>query len=303
MNIELYTSLIAIIVSIAGVVFNYYKIIDERRRWKKEQYLTLEKEHNFYIFKKRCQNYTKIFKLLGEVRDIDYPPEHYEALQKNKTPLITIADKILLELYSDAGLFMTYETRSLLLKVYQLTYRFYNNEIDLDELVDIYYKARRSIRNDLEIDDAYKAKTSQNLYENIIENGKNEELNKTKWCIENKIACSPRPGYPYKNVPYSVVTEKILEWKNEYKIETIICLLSEQEIKEYYDIDLISEYNKYFDVYSFDIPDFSKPVISKDKLKQILKAYKDSKKPILIHCGAGIDRTKNAYEYIKNNLM
>jgi len=302
-NIELYTSIIAIIVSIAGVIFNYYKIIDERKKWKKEQYLALEKEHNFYIFKKRCQSYTKIFKLLGEVRDIDYPPEHYEALQKNKIPLKLIADKILLELYGNAGLFMTYETRSLLLKVYQLTYRFYNNEIKLDELVDIYYKARRAIRKDLELDDTHQAKTSQKLYENIIENGKNEELNKTKWCIENKIACSPRPGYPYKNVPHSAVTGKILEWKNKYKIETIICLLSQQEIKEYYDIDLISEYKKYFYVYSFDIPDFSKPVINEEQLKQILKAYKDTRKPVLIHCGAGEDRTKNAYEYIKNNLM
>lgn len=302
MSLEMTAAIGAIIVSVAGAIFNYYKFKDDQKTWEEEQKISMNKKILFKILKKRYQCYGNIFKLLGEVRDIDYPLEHYKLLEKNKEKIIITADLILNELYGEAGLFMSYETRSAILKTYQNSYRYSRDEIELNELIDSYYISRRLIRKDLEFDDSKSAQSSKKILalKTDIEEGFE---NKIKWSKKGILAYSPRPGYPNKVVSLKMLNRTINKWK-ENGIKSIICLLSNEEINEYYKVinyNLIDFYKKHgFLVYHLSITDFQKPPVNKEELVQIEVGYSKLISPILIHCGAGEDRSGCVVEYFED---
>jgi hypothetical protein len=302
MSVEMIAAASAVLVSIFGGIFNYYKLKDEQKTWEQEQDIAINKKILFKVLQKRYKLYGNIFYLLGKVRDIDYPPEHYLELENNPEQLKEIAQKILEELYGEAGMFMSYETRSILLKVYQNSYRYASNELALNDLIDSYYNARRALRLDLEFDDSKSAKSSMKI---LTTKKDKDDLHSFKWKIKDLLAYSPRPGYPNKSVSLATLNKTLQEWK-ENNIRSVICLLSDTEIQEYYkviDSNLLEFYiQKGFKVYHLNISDFQTPPVNEQELSQIFTAYKSLPHPILIHCGAGEDRSGYAVEYIEYKL-
>jgi len=304
MSLEFIAALSAIFVSIAGGIFNYYKLKDDQKTWEQEQKISIEKKLLFKRLKKRHKLYHKIFKLLGYIRDIEYPIEHHQNISKNKNKLAKVADSILIELYGKSGLFMEYKTRSLILKTYQTSYRYINNEVTLEELIDSYYYARRAIRHDLEFDDSKGNVAKDDILEVTASDAKEKNMKKEKekvWVINNVLARSSRPGYPDKVVNLSILNKTITHWKS-LGIKSIICLLSNEEIKMYYKVinsDLIKFYkDNGFIVYHINVIDFQSPPLNSSQLEEILIQYKKMEKPLLIHCGAGEDRTGVSIDYI-----
>lgn len=303
MTIELITAVSAIIISFAGAILNYYKLRDAQKTWEHEQKISMEKTLLLKKLDKRYGLYAKTFKLLGSVLDIEYPEEHHRDIENNRQHVIKTADLLLEELYGEAGLFMEYETRSLILKTYQASHRYANNELSLDKLIDSYYLARRQIRKDLEFDDASSSKTSKD----ILKDKKLEKLEQKQkeendiWARKDYLARSARPGYPNKSVSLSTLKETVNRWKS-LKIQSIICLLSDEEISMYYksiNSDLISFYKeKGFDVLHISIKDYQNPPINDNDLTVIYNQYKKMQHPVLVHCGAGQDRTGLAVEFI-----
>ena len=304
MSIELVAAGSAIAVSLFGGLFNYYKLKDDQETWEQDQKISINKKILFRTLKKRYKHYGRVFELLGEVRDIEYPQSHYQELKNDKQRLIKTADLILKELYGEAGLFMSYETRSAILKVYQNSYRFAKDEIVLNELVDSYYIGRRALRKDLEFDDSKTAQSSQK----ILKNTKAEEVEESdfKWRVKNKLAYSPRPGYPTKAVDIVTLNTTMRLWK-EKGIKSIICLLSDEEIGEYYEVinyDLIGFYKKNgFEVFHMSIADFKKPPVSLEQFEVIFQEQNSLTQPILVHCGAGQDRSGTTVAYLEEKYQ
>ena len=163
MSIELITAVSAVIISFAGAILNYYKLKDAQKTWEHEQKISMEKTLLLKRLDKRYELYSKTFKLLGSVMDIEYPEKHHREIENNKKQVVETADLLLEELYGEAGLFMEYETRSLILKTYQASHKYANNELSLNKLIDSYYIARRHLRKDLEFDDSSGPKTSKDI--------------------------------------------------------------------------------------------------------------------------------------------
>jgi len=91
---------------------------------------------------------------LGEVQDCPDPKQrHWELIRQNPKMLFTIADDIINHLYHEAGLFMSYKTRNTLLTLYTYCYMYQTNEVKFDEVVVQFWKARRKLRMDLQIED------------------------------------------------------------------------------------------------------------------------------------------------------
>ncbi len=301
MTIELMTAVGALVVSFGGTILGYYKLRSTQKTWEHEQKISMEKTLLMKRLEKRYALYHKTFKLLGTVRDIEYPKEHHANIQKNKQQLIATADALLEELYGEAGLFMEYETRSLILKTYQASYRFAKDNLPLSELIDSYYKARRYLRKDLEFDDSSDTQTAKD----ILKDTKSQQIEQKQkkensiWAKKNILAQSARPGYPNKTVPAKVVSQTIQEWK-DLGIKSIICLLSDEEIQTYYTSikdDLITFYEKAgFNVLHVSIEDYQIPPVNNTNLTLIQNQYKQMQAPVLIHCGAGQDRTGQVIE-------
>ena len=303
MTIEMLTAMGAVIVSFSGGLLNYYKLKDTQKTWEHEQNISMEKTLLFKRLEKRYALYSKTFKLLGSVRDIEYPTQHHVDIQNNKEELIKTADLLLEELYGEAGLFMEYATRSHILKTYQVSYKYANNEASLSELIDSYYMARRLLRQDLEFDDTSGPKSAQDILKDKetkeIESREKEE--KSIWRNKGVLAYSSRPGYPNKSVPLSTLNASVTKWK-ELGIKSIICLLSDEEIETYYksiNYKLIEFYKENgFDVYHISVPDYKNPPLNDEEVNIVYEQYKNMQQPTLIHCGAGQDRTGRALEFI-----
>ncbi|PCJ92922.1 MAG: hypothetical protein COA46_02810 [Porticoccaceae bacterium] len=289
--------------ALLGSIFNYYKLSNDQKTWMHEQKISIEKELLFKKLKKRYENYSNIFKLLGNVRDIEYPEEHYDYLRNNKDEIIKTADLILKELYGEAGLFMEYKTRSIILKTYQISYKYADNKVSLEELVDSYYIARRSLRNDLEFDDYSDSKKIKDVLQDpevesfdLISKEK-----KSIWAKKDVLASSSRPGYPAKIVHIQTLKDTVEKW-HRINIKSVICLLSEKELNTYYnqiDGGLINYYMKEgFNVFCLAVDDFQTPPLNMDELNIINNQFGSLEKPVLIHCGAGQDRTGRAVEFI-----
>lgn len=307
MKIEILTAIGAVSVSLIGSIISYYKLKDTQKNWEHGQKISLEKELFFEKLKKRHSLYANIFKLLGEVRDIEYPPSHYIKLSNHKQQLTIIADKILDELYGEAGLFMEYKTRNTIIKAYQMSYRYANSEISLNDLVDSYYLARRSIRKDIEFDDYADSQSMKDILKDKKEVIKESNIinEKSFWKIKGTLAHSSRPGYPNKVVTSEILKETVNKWK-EHGIQSIICLLSNKELSEYYkniNGGLLMYYRSQgFTVAHISVDDFLSPPLSKNNIEDVLCNYKKLSKPVIVHCGAGEDRTGSAI-YEINELL
>ena len=90
-------------------------------------------------------------------------------------------------------------------------------------------------------------------------------------------------------------------------IRSILCLLSEEQLGEFYGangINLLDLYREQgFVVSHVPVPDYQEPPLSKSNLADIQQALTKLQRPWLIHCSAGIDRTGAAVEFVQNHIL
>ena len=91
------------------------------------------------------------------------------------------------------------------------------------------------------------------------------------------------------------------------KIKSILCLLSQEQLDEFYGllgIQLLDLYRKQgFVVGHAPVPDYQMPPLASSDLAVIEKTLASLPQPWLIHCSAGIDRTGAAIKHIQNHIL
>jgi len=125
-----------------------------------------------------------------------------------------------------------------------------------------------------------------------------------QWVFEQILARSCRPCYNDEK-PTLAGVRKWLDRVAAMKIRSIVCLLSQPELDEYYganQIKLLDVYRQHgFAVAHVPIPDYQEPPVTGSNLKLIQKTLITLPRPWLIHCSAGIDRTGTTIEFLRSN--
>ncbi len=125
-----------------------------------------------------------------------------------------------------------------------------------------------------------------------------------QWVIPGTLARSCRPCYD-DDIPTKRLINNWLKEVARMKIKSILCLLSQEQLDEFYGangIQLLEIYRKKgFIVGHVPVPDYQLPPLSSADLAMIQKALTKLPKPWLIHCSAGIDRTGAAVEFVRNH--
>lgn len=133
------------------------------------------------------------------------------------------------------------------------------------------------------------------------------------WIIPSKLACSQRPlrDHPQFGGRAPLPPESkllVINWVKRIKqmgIRSIICLLEDLQLDRYYirgglglhDRGLLGYYESQgFQVRHKKLTDYQPP--SENQMKEVLKAFDELPKPVLIHCSAAIDRTTPIAGYI-----
>ena len=125
-----------------------------------------------------------------------------------------------------------------------------------------------------------------------------------KWVIEGQLARGRRPGFEFnrgRQTPKSVVDAWIKEAKAQ-GIRSVICILDERKLRFYESLkmDLPAYYrSKGLQVVHVNAPNFRQPPLSDEHLIEAISAYQKLRKPVLVHCNAGIARTGMVVRYIK----
>ncbi len=122
-----------------------------------------------------------------------------------------------------------------------------------------------------------------------------------QWVIPQQLARSPRPGVEHQPSLKVDVEKWIVEAKT-LGIRSIICLVSQQELHECYyaaGINLFACYREAgFEVEHFPLSDSGTPPRLPELLGEIGQRYSELPKPCLVHCNAGIDRTRRVIDYL-----
>ena len=123
---------------------------------------------------------------------------------------------------------------------------------------------------------------------------------------DSTLARSCRPCYN-DDIPTMLLVNKWLKEVARMKIKSILCLLSQEQLDEFYGtngIQLLEIYRKKgFIVGHVPVQDYQLPPLSSANLAMIEKALTELPKPWLIHCSAGIDRTGAAVEFVRTGRI
>jgi len=157
MDAALLTAIVSLITALSGIIFTIVRIQrerDERRREFQSELAELEVKFIHERIAQRYKIYSKVFKVLGAVRDVSEPDrKHHKSLLQNKEQLEGTAHDLLLHLYGDAGLIMEIPTRNALLNAWLACHLFQTGDVNLNQLIGYFFYARRRLRADLGIDD------------------------------------------------------------------------------------------------------------------------------------------------------
>jgi len=109
---------------------------------------------------------------------------------------------------------------------------------------------------------------------------------------------TPLAKYGYEDVyisskPSVQDIESFMDRMNKQSIKTIVVLMTDQELREYYGFDLVTFYEKKgFKVFHYPIRDFGIPASTISLYMLIIKLIDILKsKSILIHCSGGVGRS------------
>ena len=124
-----------------------------------------------------------------------------------------------------------------------------------------------------------------------------------RWIIAGDLAAYHRPGYQGERGS-PVAREQVDEWIAEVAlsgIRSILCLLGEDQLSLYDSLpgSLIEYYqDNGFNTGHVPARDHQMPALDEDQLAKVWQLYQALPKPVLIHCSAGIDRTRMATRHI-----
>jgi hypothetical protein len=133
------------------------------------------------------------------------------------------------------------------------------------------------------------------------------------WVIPRKLACSQRPLRDHhqfggrKPLPPEA-RPLVVEWVERIKglgIRSAICLLEQRQLERYYvcgglglhERGLLGYYESQgLHVRHFPMTDCQKP--QESEMSNVLQAFSELPKPVLLHCSAAIDRTTPVAAFI-----
>jgi len=134
------------------------------------------------------------------------------------------------------------------------------------------------------------------------------------WVIPGELACSQRPLRDHPRfggrTPLPPEARPLVaawvDWMiNEFRIKSVICLLEETQLDRYYvrgglgldERGLLGYYeSRGLEVRHFPMIDYQRP--AEDQMRQVLAAFDELPKPVLLHCSAAIDRTTPVAAFI-----
>ena len=127
------------------------------------------------------------------------------------------------------------------------------------------------------------------------------------WVIRDVLARAQRPGYLGEQ-GQPVDPGDVDAWLAEVKtlgVKSIICLLGPDQLGLYQRLPtpLVDYYRQGgFNVNHIPVQDHLHPPLSMQHLDEVWQAYSTLAKPVLVHCSAGIDRTRAAVDHIQRQI-
>lgn len=134
------------------------------------------------------------------------------------------------------------------------------------------------------------------------------------WVIPDKLACSQRPlrDHPKFGGRMPIPPEArplVINWVKHVKdrgIRSIICLLENRQLTRYYSGlslpggGLLGYYESQgFRVRHFPMTDYQRP--KQSYTREVLEAFNEMPKPVLLHCSAAIDRSTPVAAFIAHH--
>jgi len=120
------------------------------------------------------------------------------------------------------------------------------------------------------------------------------------WVIEGQLCRAARPGYPSLRPSLAQVRRVVAEWQGS-GVRSIICLLAMEQLDYYAALpDGLIEYyrNAGIEVAWIPVDDHRDPPVPVEAVAQVIHAWEELTRPVLIHCSAGVDRTGAAVQAI-----
>lgn len=122
------------------------------------------------------------------------------------------------------------------------------------------------------------------------------------WVYRGLLARSCRPCY-HDETPSRAGVGDWMELAGKMGIRSILCLLSNDELREYFNADgtiLLGSYCRQgFQVAHVPVPVYREPRLENGDYGLIRDALDRLEAPLLVHCGNGNDRTGDAVQFIR----
>jgi protein tyrosine phosphatase len=129
-----------------------------------------------------------------------------------------------------------------------------------------------------------------------------------RWVIESVLARCHRPGFDHPGPGESVGLEDLNRWLDQVAalgIRSILSILARPQFDRFVSIPggLIAYYRDAgFVAEMIEAEDDRFPPLTDAQLELAWSAFQRLPKPVLIHCGAGVNRTGAAVAYIQDCL-